>query len=113
MNISKATIKNKLLKRKAELEIELEMLSQQRNPDATSSDPTDQAASASLEELAISLEKQQHQEYNRIIKALEMFDGGTYGICIDCEGPIEERRLEAYPNATRCLKCQRIQEEGC
>jgi RNA polymerase-binding transcription factor DksA len=38
--------------------------------------------------------------------ALERLDSGTYGTCIDCNGPIGEDRLSFRPEAARCLPCQ-------
>jgi DnaK suppressor protein len=104
-------VKQKLLQRKRDIEEELIALSKQHNPDSGAADPLDQAASASIEELAISLQKQQQKEYSRIVKALEMIEKGSYGICIDCGAPIEERRLQVYPDAMRCMECQRASEE--
>lgn len=37
---------------------------------------------------------------------------GRYGICQDCDEPIDKQRLEALPQATRCIGCQRLWEEG-
>src|SRR5262245_15789709 len=37
--------------------------------------------------------------------ALEKFDGGTYGVCESCGGPIAEPRLEAMPAARLCITC--------
>ena len=37
---------------------------------------------------------------------------GTYGICEDCSKPIGEERLEALPDATRCIACQSEWEAG-
>jgi DnaK suppressor protein len=37
--------------------------------------------------------------------AIERIDQGRYGICEDCELPIETERLEALPQATRCKEC--------
>ena len=31
---------------------------------------------------------------------------GKYGICVDCEGEIPSQRLQAQPNAIRCVSCQ-------
>ncbi|MDO8264845.1 MAG: TraR/DksA C4-type zinc finger protein [Candidatus Parcubacteria bacterium] len=39
--------------------------------------------------------------------ALEELKKGKYGICEKCKGKIEEKRLEAYPAARLCLKCQK------
>lgn len=38
--------------------------------------------------------------------ALERMAAGTYGICEECGGPIDEARLEAFPSATTCIRCQ-------
>lgn len=37
--------------------------------------------------------------------ALARIDGGTYGVCGRCRGPISDARLEAMPTATRCIEC--------
>ncbi|KKR96725.1 MAG: hypothetical protein UU47_C0009G0020 [candidate division TM6 bacterium GW2011_GWE2_41_16] len=101
-----------MLERKKEIELELATLASQHNPDILSPDPSDQAASASFEDLAISLEQRQREEYDRILKALEMLAAGSYGICVDCGGDIEEKRLLVYPNASRCLACQKAYEQN-
>ncbi|HKY50245.1 MAG TPA: TraR/DksA family transcriptional regulator [Candidatus Limnocylindria bacterium] len=33
-------------------------------------------------------------------------DRGSYGICVDCGDRISEGRLEARPQAARCIACQ-------
>jgi DnaK suppressor protein len=38
--------------------------------------------------------------------ALVRVDDGTYGLCVDCEGPVPEPRLEARPATERCVPCQ-------
>jgi DnaK suppressor protein len=38
--------------------------------------------------------------------ALARVDDGTYGICIDCEEKISEKRLAAMPEALRCARDQ-------
>jgi RNA polymerase-binding transcription factor DksA len=38
--------------------------------------------------------------------ALARLDGGTFGICEGCGGPIAAARLEARPEARLCLPCQ-------
>ena len=39
--------------------------------------------------------------------ALKRMDEGTYGICVDCGEEINEDRLIARPEASRCIKCQK------
>lgn len=36
----------------------------------------------------------------------------TPGVCIDCDGDIDPRRLGALPHAVRCVECQEIVERG-
>ena len=38
-------------------------------------------------------------------KALQKIEEGTYGICENCEKPIDKERLEANPAATTCVDC--------
>lgn len=104
-------IKAQLLERKKELEEELAALSAERVGEGEVQDIGDQALSSTMERLRISLQDTEFNEYQRIIKALEMVENGTYGICVDCEQPIAAKRLELYPNAMRCLVCQEEFEE--
>jgi DnaK suppressor protein len=41
-----------------------------------------------------------------VLDALHRIDDGSYGLCVDCGGPVPEGRLEAKPEAARCLACQ-------
>jgi DnaK suppressor protein len=106
-----AQIKKKLLTRKLELDQDLARLSRERVADDQVSDPTDQASASTLEELNISLQNQELEEYAMILKALDMIEKGTYGTCTDCGIAISEKRLTLFPNATRCLACQEAREE--
>lgn len=38
--------------------------------------------------------------------ALARLDEGTFGVCVDCGTPVPEERLEARPEAARCIECQ-------
>mgnify|MGYP001811882603 CR=1 FL=1 len=37
--------------------------------------------------------------------ALRRIDDGSYGLCVDCEEPINPRRLEFDPTVLRCVDC--------
>lgn len=39
--------------------------------------------------------------------ALKLVETGRYGTCQRCGSPIEKERLEALPDTSLCLKCQR------
>lgn len=42
----------------------------------------------------------------RLTRALERLDAGHYGQCVDCGTTMPEERLEAKPDADRCVPCQ-------
>lgn len=105
------TIKKQLLERKQELEQELKQLHQEHFSDGHVQDVADQALSSTMENLNSSLQVTKLEEYRRIVMALEMIEEGSYGICVDCQTPISEKRLMLFPNATRCIACQELYEE--
>jgi DnaK suppressor protein len=41
-----------------------------------------------------------------VVEALARTRAGTYGKCVDCGLPVPEGRLEARPEASRCVACQ-------
>ncbi|PLX70780.1 MAG: molecular chaperone DnaK [Denitrovibrio sp.] len=41
-----------------------------------------------------------------IEQALQRIDAATYGVCIECEEDIEEKRLEYVPFARYCTDCK-------
>lgn len=104
------SIKKELLERKNELEQELADLTSQEAVDQ-GKDSGDQAFSSTIESLKLSLQDAELDEYNRITRALQMIEEGTYGLCTECSQPISEKRLKLYPNAMRCLSCQEQAEE--
>ncbi len=105
-------IKARLLERKRQLEEQLKNLYTEKVTDDQVQDVGDQALSSTMESLRNSLQETEREEYMRITRALQMIDDGTYGICIDCGQQISEKRLNSFPNASRCLVCQEIFEEG-
>ena len=46
-----------------------------------------------------------------VSEALERIKTGEYGVCAECEEPINERRLNAIPWAKFCIRCQEIADE--
>jgi DnaK suppressor protein len=105
-------IKQELFERKSALEQEMTQLHQEQFSDGQVQDPGDQALSATMEAVKGSLHNTKRAEYVRLMQALHMIEEGTYGICIDCQLPIKEKRLQLYPNTTRCLACQELFEEN-
>ena len=41
-----------------------------------------------------------------VLAALERLDAGTYGRCVDCGAELPDERLDARPEAARCMSCQ-------
>lgn len=52
-----------------------------------------------------SFETQLQYLLNKVNKALESIDGGTYGQCTKCQNEIEEGRLAIMPYAELCVSC--------
>jgi len=69
-------------------------------------DETDLAASEISQNLIFRLRDRERQLMAKIDEALERMDEGTFGICEDCEEPIEPKRLEARPVSTLCVACK-------
>ena len=46
----------------------------------------------------------------QITGALKRIEDGEFGICLDCEEPISDKRLAAVPWAAYCLRCQEMHD---
>lgn len=47
---------------------------------------------------------------DKIDKALEKIDEGTYGLCESCGDPISGERLKALPYVLLCIRCKKAEE---
>jgi DnaK suppressor protein len=47
-----------------------------------------------------------HAQQERVREALARIDAGDYGRCVDCGSELPDERLEARPEAARCVNCQ-------
>ena len=65
-----------------------------------------------IQELALKLGEQESQMVADIDQALLRIEEGSYGICIRCGRPIDERRLQALPTARYDAACQATIEEA-
>ncbi|MEV7009759.1 TraR/DksA C4-type zinc finger protein [Streptosporangium sp. NPDC051022] len=45
-----------------------------------------------------------------VLRALRRLEDGVYGRCADCGGAVPDGRLEARPEAARCVQCQARRE---
>lgn len=65
---------------------------------------------ASERSLEFAIEEHETAHLNAIASALERMDAGTYGECTDCGKDIAPARLQATPEAARCVHCQEAVE---
>jgi DnaK suppressor protein len=91
--------------------MEAEAYSRERDSEATQ-DPADMAANAYTKELLFSMSANDRRLLELIDEALVRIEAGSYGECIHCGEPLQEKRLEAVPWARHCLRCQDLQERG-
>lgn len=74
--------------------------------------PEDPTAQVSTErELELALDARESAELGEVDAALRRIDEGIYGQCIDCGVEVPAPRLQATPEAARCIACQEKAEE--
>jgi DnaK suppressor protein len=64
-------------------------------------------ADADREEAGLEVLRAQQE---RVRAALARVDAGTYGQCVDCGQDLPDERLDARPEAERCVDCQQRAE---
>jgi DnaK suppressor protein len=69
-------------------------------------DPADAGANLSESERSRAILAAARAQRSQVLDALRRIDLGTYGTCVDCGAGVPEGRLEAKPEAARCVKCQ-------
>jgi len=69
-------------------------------------DPADAGANLSESERSEAILALARMQRTQVLDALRRIELGTYGTCVDCGAPVPEGRLEARPEAARCVKCQ-------
>lgn len=69
-------------------------------------DPMDSLLASIDRDARLSHLQRKANQYREIVAALARLDAGEYGICQDCEEEISPRRLDAVPQALRCIRCQ-------
>ena len=71
----------------------------------TEGDNIDIAAGNALRKMKESLSMRQLIKIRRIDAALKRIESGTFGECEECGKDINEKRLNAKPDATTCICC--------
>lgn len=75
-----------------------------------SRDLEDQAQERENDEVLDALARDAALELEAVERALHRLENDQYGYCLNCEEPIEEKRLEAYPAAEYCIGCAELSE---
>ena len=78
-------------------------------PEAGEGYPQDSADAGSILSEADRTEAILHSARNQrgeVLAALTRIDDDSYGKCVDCGNEIPEGRLDARPDAARCVNCQ-------
>jgi len=73
-------------------------------------DEMDLASSEYLQSFTFRLRGREKTFLKKIDNALAKIEEGTFGICEQCEEPISQKRLEARPETTLCIRCKEDQE---
>ena len=92
--------RHRLVQLQGEAESEERDLREGRSPDWV-----DQASDEGAARLLADLTERERVEVAEIDAALARIEGGTYGVCLSCGGPVERKRLRAIPEARLCLAC--------
>ena len=73
-------------------------------------DEMDLASSEYLQSFTFRLRGREKVFLEKIQKALDRIEDGTFGVCEECGETISTKRLEARPETTLCIRCKEDQE---
>ena len=73
-------------------------------------DEMDLASSEYLQSFTFRLRGREKTFLDKISKALQKIEDGTFGICEECGEEISVKRLEARPETNLCIRCKEDQE---
>ena len=119
MTIDRQQMKQRLEKKRSELQEQIGSLTEAHptpvDPIELSQGPQDFEENAvdaleMIDEQSILVNEQ--ALLTLVQQALKRIEEGTYGFCVDCGQPIPEKRLEAIPWASRCVKDEEKLEQS-
>jgi DnaK suppressor protein len=73
-------------------------------------DEMDLASSEYLQSFTFRLRGREKLFLEKIQKAIDKIEDGSFGTCEECGSPISIKRLEARPETTLCIRCKEDQE---
>jgi len=68
-------------------------------------DFAEQVTQGENDDVLNALDDEARETVQKIDGALLRIKEGTYGTCVSCGNPINQKRLEAIPYATLCIEC--------
>jgi DnaK suppressor protein len=75
-------------------------------------DEMDLASSEYLQSFTFRLRGREKSFLDKIERALQKIEEGTFGNCEECEEEISVKRLEARPETSLCIRCKEDQERA-
>ena len=79
-------------------------------------DPTvdlaDKAANSYTKEFLFGQTNHDRAMLQLVEDALKRMKENAYGMCVNCQEEVQQKRLEAVPWARHCIACQEKQEQG-
>jgi DnaK suppressor protein len=79
---------------------------EKQSPGDYPQDPADAGANLSETERSEAVLAVARRQRSDVLAALHRIDLGVYGTCVACGAIVPEGRLEAKPEAARCVACQ-------
>ena len=80
--------------------------------DSETPDPVDLAVRNYSKNVMLAVSENESRQLMLIDEALLRIEDEEYGDCLNCEKPINPKRLAAIPWARYCLSCQELVEQG-
>src|SRR5688572_7254002 len=80
--------------------------------DSETPDPVDLAVRNYSKNVMLAVSENESRQLVLIDEALRRIDDEEFGICLNCENPIQAKRIAALPWVRYCLSCQELVEQG-
>lgn len=77
-----------------------------RGSSTTEMDAADAGTGLSDNDRSLAMVEAVEYQRQQTLEALQRVEDGSYGQCVDCGKAVPEGRIEARPEAARCVDCQ-------
>ena len=112
LTVRTRTLRKILIERRGKLLREIQdqlgqsLTQEQQRRFESAMDSGDQALLDLEREMGISLQEKRNRERQMIDEALVSLEEGSYGVCVECDAEISEKRLVVMPFTRLCVACQ-------